>query len=282
MTTLFAILAILTYAALCWVMFAGTKTGYAALKDADVVPERRPLWLLGLCAAALQCAGLALSGSVNFYASLSWVSALMVLLASTTLLRLGERFLPLLSFVIAMLAILLHLFIAGSARTLEGWQIQLHASVALLAYAALSLAGAQALLLLVVERRLRNPQRTGIHTNAWNLFWRKFGAWLPPLSRLERQLFQLIWVGFLLLTLTLLSGVLFISNWFAQHLVHKTVLTIAAWLVFGTLLLGNWRFGWRGRQAAIATLVGMALLALAFFGSKFVLEIILKRGLNSV
>ena len=281
MTTLFAILAVLTYAALCWAMFAGTETGYSALTDADVVPERRPLWMFGLCAAALQCLGLALSGSVNFYASLSWVSALMALLAATTLLRSGERFLPLLSFVIAMLAILLHLFIAGALRTLEGWQIQLHASVALLAYAALSLAGTQALLLLVVERRLRNPQRS-LNANAWDQFWRRFGAWLPPLSRLERQLFQLIWVGFLLLTLTLLSGGLFISNWFAQHLVHKTVLTIAAWLVFGTLLLGNWRFGWRGRQAAIATLVGMALLALAFFGSKFVLEVILKRGLNSV
>ncbi len=278
MTTLFAILAVLTYAGLCWAMFAGTETGYSALKDADTAREWRPLWVFGLFAAFLQCVGLALSGSVNFYASLSWVSALMVMLAATTLLRTGERFLPLLSFVIAMLATLLHLLIVGKARTLEGWQIQLHASVALLAYAALSLAGAQAVLLLVVERRLRNPQRS--RTEVGSQFWRRFGAWLPPLSRLERQLFQLIGVGFLLLTLTLLSGGLFISNWFAQHLVHKTVLTIAAWLVFGTLLLGNWRFGWRGRQAAIATLVGMALLALAFFGTKFVLEVILKRGLG--
>ncbi len=280
MTTLFAILAILTYAGISWAMFASTDAGYSALKVPDVAPERRPLWIFGLCAAALQCAGLALSGSLNFYASLSWVSALMAMLASATLLRSGERFLPLLSFVIAMLSTLLHLLVVGTPRVLEGWQIQLHASVALFAYAALSLAGAQAILLLVVERRLRNPQLSGFKANAWDHFWLKFGAWLPPLSRLERQLFQLIWAGFLMLTLTLLSGGLFISNWFAQHLVHKTVLTIAAWLVFGTLLLGNWRFGWRGRQAAIATLVGMALLALAFFGSKFVLEVILKRGLN--
>lgn len=278
MTTLFAILAIVAYAGICWAMFSGAEAGYSALKDADVAPERRPLWLFGVCAAALQCVGLTLSGLVNFYASLSWVSALMAMLASATLLRTGERFLPLLSFVIAMLAISLHLLVAGAVKQLEGWQIQLHASVALLAYAALSLAGAQALLLLVVERRLRSPQRSGVRQNPWHQFWRKFGAWLPPLSRLERQLFQLIGVGFLLLTLTLLSGGLFISNWFAQHLVHKTVLTIAAWLVFGTLLLGNWRFGWRGRQAAIATLLGMLLLALAFFGSKFALEVVLKRG----
>ena len=280
MTPFIAILAVFTYAGICWAMFAGAQAGYAALKNADVAPERRPLWIFGLGAAALQCAGLALSGSVNFYASLSWVSALMAMLASATLLRTGERFLPLLSFVIAVLAILLHLLVAGASKQLEGWQIQLHASVALLAYAALSLAGAQALLLLVVERRLRNPQRSGAQSGAWQRFWLKFGGWLPPLSRLERQLFQLISVGFLLLTLTLLSGGLFISNWFAQHLVHKTLLTIAAWLVFGTLLLGHWRFGWRGRHAAIATLVGMLLLALAFFGSKFALEVVLKRGLS--
>ena len=280
MTSFLATLAIIFYSGVCLAMFVSANAGYSALKDIDVAPERRPLWVFGLCAAVLQCAGLALSGSVNFYASLSWVSALMAMLVSATLLRSGERFLPLLSFVIAILSISLHFLVAGASKQLDGWQIQLHASVALLAYASLSLAGAQALLLLVVERRLRHPQHGTAQPNAWNRFWRKFGAWLPPLSRLERQLFQLIWVGFLLLTLTLLSGGLFISNWFAQHLVHKTVLTIAAWLVFGTLLLGNWRFGWRGRQAAIATLVGMLLLALAFFGSKFVLEVILKRGLS--
>ena len=94
MTTLLAILAIFAYAGICWAMFAGAQAGYAALKNADVAPERRPLWLFGLGAAALQCAGLALSGSVNFYASLSWVSALMAMMASATLLRTGERFLP--------------------------------------------------------------------------------------------------------------------------------------------------------------------------------------------
>jgi len=80
-----------------------------------------------------------------------------------------------------------------------------------------------------------------------------------------------------LLTLTLLSGVLFVDNLFAQHLVHKTVLSIAAWFVFGILLFGRWRWGWRGRQAVRLTLLGMIVLLLAFFGSKFVLELVLKR-----
>ena len=76
---------------------------------------------------------------------------------------------------------------------------------------------------------------------------------------------------------TLLSGVLFVDNLFAQHLVHKTVLSIAAWIVFGVLLFGRWRWGWRGRRAVRLTLAGMVVLLFAFFGSKFVLELVLKR-----
>jgi ABC-type uncharacterized transport system permease subunit len=281
MTNFFAISAILGYIAIAWLMFNRPDN------DSEIRhhTSARPLWLFGLSIATAQCLGLSLNGSFNFFASLSWVSALMAGVASATLLRVGERFLPLLSFTVASLAIALHLLFAGAIKPADGWQIQVHASIALLAYAALSLASAQAVLLLIVERRLRKPRRLitvspklTATKDTLNM-WQRLSAHLPPLSRLERQLFQLIGVGFLTLTLTLITGALFISNWSAQHLVHKTVLTVSAWIVFGTLLLGHWRFGWRGKQAAIVTLAGMGLLALAFFGSKFVLEVVLKRGI---
>ncbi|MGD9407447.1 MAG: cytochrome c biogenesis protein CcsA, partial [Gammaproteobacteria bacterium] len=70
---------------------------------------------------------------------------------------------------------------------------------------------------------------------------------------------------------------IFVDNVFAQHLVHKTVLSIIALLVFGVLLLGRWRFGWRGRKAIHWTLVGYGLLVLGYFGSRFVLEVLLQR-----
>src|SRR3546814_7277957 len=78
---------------------------------------------------------------------------------------------------------------------------------------------------------------------------RDFHAWLrvlPPLTELETLLFRTIGVGFVLLTATLLTGVLFVDDLFAQHLVHKTVLSILSWLAFGALLIGRWRWGWRG------------------------------------
>lgn len=154
---------------------------------------------------------------------------------------------------------------APSPSTLA-WPIQLHAGLSLLAYAALSLAALLAIVLWWQERALRQRQFGG------------FLNMLPPLTMVESLLFQLILAGFVLLAAALITGALFVDDLFAQHLVHKTVLSILAWLVFGALLLGRWRRGWRGRRAVRWTLSAMALLALAFFGSKFVLELVLARS----
>ncbi len=145
------------------------------------------------------------------------------------------------------------------------WQLQLHAWMALLAYATLAIAALLALLLWIQERALRQ---------------RQFHTWLrplPPLVELEALLFRTITVGFVLLTATLLTGVVFVENLLAQHLIHKTVLSVLSWLAFGALLLGRWRYGWRGAIAVRWTLTAMALLVLAYFGSKFVLELVLER-----
>jgi ABC-type uncharacterized transport system permease subunit len=150
------------------------------------------------------------------------------------------------------------------AETLD-WRLQLHAWLALLAYATLAIAALLAIMLWLQERALRR---------------REFHQWLralPPLVELETLLFRTIAVGFALLTATLLTGVLFVENLLSQHLVHKTVLSVLSWLAFGGLLLGRWRYGWRGAVAVRWTLAAMALLILAFFGSKFVLELVLAR-----
>ena len=98
---------------------------------------------------------------------------------------------------------------------------------------------------------------------------------------MESLLFKLITTGFLLLSVSLISGLLFINDIFAQHLLHKTVLSIMAWLVFGLLLWGRWRYGWRGSLAVRMTLAGIVLLLLGYFGSKLVLEVFLGRSWSS-
>ncbi len=164
--------------------------------------------------------------------------------------------------------VLLPYVLAGHARPSEAlsWPLQLHALLALLAYATLAVATLLALMLWFQDRALRQRQLGG---------WRRV---LPPLTQLETLLFRSLGAGFVLLGLALLTGVLFVADLFAQHLVHKTVLSILSWVVLAVLLFGRWRWGWRGPRAVKLTLLAMGLLLLAFFGSKFVLELVLQRG----
>lgn len=203
---------------------------------------------------------------LHFFAALSLVAC--VVSALTLIVNLTRPVAALGVIVFPLAAVLLAIDMFASPRTAPlalDWQIKLHVTVALLAFGVLSIAAALALLLALQERALRH---------------RQFGSWLralPPLTLTETLLFRLIGAGFVLLTLTLLSGILFVDDLFGQHLVHKTALSIVAWFVFGALLLGRWRYGWRGRRAVNLTLIGMTILLLAFFGSKFVLEVILHR-----
>ena len=143
------------------------------------------------------------------------------------------------------------------------WPLAGHMLLAMGAAGMFALAAVLALVLILQDAGLRS---------------RRPAAWLavlPPIESLERALFAIIATGFAALTVAILAGFLFVTDLFAQHLAHKAVLGLTAWLVFAVLLTGHWRFGWRGRRAASYTLAGFGILVLAYFGSKFVLEVLL-------
>jgi ABC-type uncharacterized transport system permease subunit len=203
---------------------------------------------------------------LHFFAALSLVGLCIAALSLLVNLSRPVATLGVIVFPLAAALLLVDRFLAPSTQPLPiEWQIKLHVVFALIGYSILSVAALLAILLALQERALRHRRFDGLVRA------------LPPLTLTESLVFQLIGVGFVLLTLTLISGILFVDDLFEQHLVHKTVLSIAAWAVFGTLLFGRWRYGWRGRSAVRLVLVGMLLLLLAFFGSQFVLEVILKR-----
>jgi ABC-type uncharacterized transport system permease subunit len=151
------------------------------------------------------------------------------------------------------------------AVTRRGWELTAHVVLSTLAYALLTVGAALAVSLTVLDRRLRLRKPLGLL------------AHLPSIESLESGMFQAIAAGFALLSLALFSGFVFVEDFFAQHLVHKTVLSCLAWLVFAVLLAGRWYLGWRGRTALRWTLGGFILLGLAYFGTKLVLEGILGR-----
>ena len=143
--------------------------------------------------------------------------------------------------------------------------LEFHILVSILAYSLLSIAVVQAILLYIQDAHLHNKHPGG--------FIRAF----PPLETMEKMLFQMIGLGFTVLSISLISGGFYLDDIFAQHLVHKTILSIIAWFLFAILIWGRWQFGWRGRIAIRWTVSGFVLLMLAYFGSKIVIELILNR-----
>lgn len=141
--------------------------------------------------------------------------------------------------------------------------LQTHIILSILSYSLLTVAAFQAIMLSFQEKQLHNRQ-TG-----------KLIISLPPLQLMENLLFQVLSLGVFLLTFALATGFIFLDDIFAQHLVHKTVLSILAWLLFATLLWGRHFLGWRGQKAVKWTYSAYFALMLAYFGSKFVLQLVL-------
>ena len=201
----------------------------------------------------------------GFYNAMSLVSAFLALFTLTATWRHPIEVLSIILLPVTILAVVLeyfgtssHLLPADSSPALI-----FHVSTSIIAYSLLALAALQAILLSIQNKFLHAHQPGGLI------------KLLPPLKNMETLLFEVILFGFIALTISLGSGLLFLENMFAQQLAHKTVLSILAWFVFLSLLVGRWRMGWRGRTAIRWTLSGFVSLMLAYFGSKFVLEILL-------
>ncbi|MCB1937841.1 MAG: cytochrome c biogenesis protein CcsA [Rhodocyclaceae bacterium] len=143
-----------------------------------------------------------------------------------------------------------------------------HFIVAMLAYSLFTLATLHALLMAIAEKRLHHARLSSVFAS------------LPPLLTMEHLLFRLIRIAFVLLTLTLISGVVFSEALFdkAFQLDHKTIFAAISWLLFGALLLGRRLWGWRGKLAQRWTMAGFIALMLAYVGSRFVVEVVLHRS----
>lgn len=147
------------------------------------------------------------------------------------------------------------------------WAFKAHLLISMLAYSLFTIASLHVLLMALLERRLHDGTVTQVLQK------------LPPLLTMEALLFRIIWAGFVLLTLTLASGVIFSEELFGKpaQFNHKTVFGLLSWLIFAALLAGRQVYGWRGRMAVRWTLAGFLTLVLAYIGSKFVLEVLLGR-----
>ncbi|MBV0932399.1 cytochrome C assembly family protein [Marinobacterium weihaiense] len=255
-------------AVLCYLVATGLQ--WRRLSTGNRIDLRLPVRLLGLGAFGLQGysiyhllhqpGGIDLSlfpvGSL-----IAWAVVGMVLLSSLRQ-RLDNLFIGV--FPLAAVTSLLAAFIdTGSAPRPYAGGLITHILLSLLAYSLFTIATVQAILLSRQEAALKQHHTRGLVAS------------LPPLQMMERLLFESLWAGFILLSAALITGFLFVENLFAQHLAHKTLLSLFAWGVYAVLLSGRHFLGWRSRTAVRWTLGGFILLMLGFFGSKLVLELLL-------
>lgn len=235
--------------------------------------EPAALFMPGLSLLAVVCHALGLYPQLfnghglwlSFFTAASLIALFIVLLVLVCMKHLAAHLL------LAPFQLLATITIAGS-YLIAGDQTQVinetpgvlaHILLSIIGYGVISIAMLQSIILLFQEQQLRKRPVSALIRS------------FPPLQSMESLLFSLLWGGWLLLTLSLITGWLFLDNLFAQHLVHKTFFACLAWSIFSILLWGRHQLGWRGHKAIRLTLVGFFLLMLAYFGSKLVREFIL-------
>ncbi len=234
-------------------------------------PNQRLLGGLGLLALLAQATALQqqlLGGNgltLDFFNAASLIATSVIGITLLANLRMPVSNLFLLLFPLgALTALLAQWAPTGTSQPInEQGGILAHILLSITAYGLLTLAVFQSLLLMVQDHQLKHKHPSGLIRN------------FPPLQTMESLLFSFLLAGWLLLSLSLISGWIYVDNLFAQHLAHKTILSCFAWVVFGVLLWGRHQLGWRGHTAIRWTLAGFCLLMLAYFGSKLVREFIL-------
>jgi ABC-type uncharacterized transport system permease subunit len=230
--------------------------------------------LIGLL--ALTSHGLLISQTVyhdgaldtSFFKSSLLISWLIVLLLLGLNLKKPVQSLFLVVYPLATLTIIAVLVTHTPSKLVadESYGMLSHVALSVTAYSLFTLAAIQAILLYFQNRQLKRNYNSILVRN------------LPPLQTMESLLFEMVWAGVVLLVLAIITGALFIKDLFAQDLAHKTLFSLLSLAVFVALLIGRYTQGWRGMTASRWTLAGCLLLMIAFYGSKFVLELVFHRG----
>lgn len=258
---LFAVLTIVAYlGALLWIMPT------LAHLDTDKQPNIRAVLLLGLAAVLCHIISisqhLVVNGGQNFtivnVASL--ISVIISAVATFALTRWKTVWFPLsVIYPLGIVTVTLSTFVAGSfiKQLSENLGLMLHLGIAIASYALFFIALLYAAQLKWLDKNLKSKKMA-------------FSPVVPPLMTVERHFFTLTMVAQGLLTVALVTGMIYLHNFFAPGHIHKAIFSFIAWIVYNILLLGQWKLRWRGNRVLIYSISGMILLSVAYFGSRMV------------
>lgn len=231
----------------------------------------RRVWLSNVSAVAVHGALIAILlaergvNSLSFLTVLSIIAWLLGLFSVFRGRQLASLMLRPAIFGFAIVSVLL-LQVIPESSGIQGTMtagLAVHIILSMIAFSLLVLAALYAGQILYLNRVLK--QRSS----------RALDKHLPPLMAVEQYFFRLLTAGTVVLTLAIIAGVLFVDGLFAKGQIHKTVLSFAAWLGFGGIVVAHATRGLRGKPIVLLTLIAATLLTLAYFGSRFVRDIIL-------
>ncbi|MGQ9426342.1 cytochrome C assembly family protein [Gilvimarinus sp. F26214L] len=189
-----------------------------------------------------------------------WVINLMVLVSG---LRKPLYNLFVFLFPLSVVAILSAQLSESPSRAVDP-ALMMHILLALLAYGLLTIASFQAVLLAFQNYQLKHKHATGVI------------QLLPPLQTMEGLMFEMVWAGELLLTALIVSGLVYTTDLVEQNQAHTMAFSVIAWLIYAILLWGRHQLGWRGKVAVRWTLGGFVALALAYFGTQLIYQVVLQ------
>ncbi|MBV1877221.1 MAG: cytochrome c biogenesis protein CcsA [Pseudomonadales bacterium] len=204
--------------------------------------------------------------NIGFFPMISLTSLAITSVVMLSSLRRPVENLLIVLLPFATFTVFLSLWQDGSykPRSDIGSGIFFHIALSVIAYGLLTTAALQAALLSIGDYELKHRKLAVLRS-------------MPPLQTMESLLFELITAGLCFLSLSIISGFIFLNNMALPGLIHHTSITLAAWMVFSILIWGRLKLGWRGSLASRWTLAGFGLLLLGYFGSKLVLELFLHR-----
>ena len=263
---------LLTCSLICYLCATFLIASYIRANN-NSVGNTRPLSLSSIIATVGVMVHLAYSWNISyinqslnfsFHSMLVLISGLLILIYLLGSMIMPIRRLGILVFPFVILSLLLTVFWDNTAVTNLDTSIYLtsHILISILAYCLLTIATVQGVLYLYQEQQIKNRAAPAMLMA------------LPPLQTMEQLLFRLITIGFVFLTLTLFSGVIFSNEIFGQPFVfkHHTILAFLGWVVFGIVLFKRFKDGIRGSRAVILTVIGFLLIQLGYFGTKIVSE----------
>ncbi len=258
---LFAVFTIIAYlGALLWIMPT------LAHIDAEKKPNIKAVLILGIVAVIFHIINISqhliVSNGQNFTVAnvASLISVIISVVATFALTRWRTVWFPLsIIYSLGIVTVVLSTFVEGSfiKQLSENLGLMFHLSIAITSYALFFIALLYAMQLKWLDKNLKSKKMA-------------FSPVLPPLMTVERHFFTLTLVAQGLLTIGLVTGMIYLHNFFAPEHIHKAIFSFIAWIVYNILLLGQWKLRWRGNRVLIYSISGMMLLTIAYFGSRAV------------